>query len=186
MGWRYIAGRTKECRLVDYTVEVDCGYKKLSYSVNLPFNTDWQRNYFVSDQVVFLLFTADKTRAIIGLRTGDVLLSTLDGYFAGRSTWDVYAIPRLIPVGYRHTSDGMYDVYYNADEERAVHAGRSSVILEQPVSSKLLSGEIDLSSCLADVLKNTKSAALYSDITVASSIWDTDPDKIQAHYIELE
>lgn len=184
MGWRFVAGATRRCRLNQGVLEVDCGYKILKFSTQLPFSTDWQLNYFESEDVAFVLRYDNDTRICIGQLTGSVLLVTHDGFFAGIASWDAPSKLYFKEVGYRRTDAGMYSIYIHPMDMRSFHAGRSTLLSEEDISEDIVDSinedDLYMSTSLAHVLKNIE---VSSDI---DGTWVTDPVKYKDNCFVLE
>lgn len=185
MGWRYQVGVTRACKVEDGKILVDSYPKQLEFDTDLPFNIDWQTNIFEGGGICFVLISEERERICIGLETGQIMILTLDGIFAGITQWSVPLLGMdLHQIGYYSGQNGMFATYAGVIDPYWIHTARRSMRLQEPVPRSVLLEDYDDTGMdawnLSEVIQGTSvlSAGVGEDkLTAGSGEWFEDPPK---------
>lgn len=184
MGWKYKVGATKECKVENGLIIAESYGTLLQFSTTLKWNTDWQKNYFRSPHVVFVLVNTEEQKIAVGTLDGAVILYTYDGYLAGIARWDVPSEDMLVSVGYCNAG-GMYEVFVHALDPYCLHYSDRTMCMEEPVPDSIIFGDRDnsgeLSWSLATVLSKGQSISVQSETMSISGVtgtWISDPERV--------
>lgn len=182
VGWRFQVGAIRACKIENGKLIIDSHPNPLTFDTQVPFNVDWQRNLFYGEDICFVLVAEDIERVIVGHTSGSVIILTYDGILAGISNWSVPLLGMdMTQIGYYNSTTGMYLTYASPFDPYWVHAGRRSMLLDEPVPKNIFCDEFDEAESaawsLAGVIRNDSIMVAESEedkIDAGSGEWYAD------------